>query len=139
VRTICAPESFTERKIIHLGLSDYAMLVKSACRDGTTPVSLRCLYSDRRNGARFRTTTCKEATLMKVKTLVIATAMIALATGGAFAQSGSGMSGASSGSTMSQPEAGSNKAAPTAKDSQKMEMQKDKSPASTNAGTAQEK
>jgi hypothetical protein len=76
---------------------------------------------------------------MKVKTLVIATAMIAMATGGAFAQASSGMSGGSSGSTASQPEAGSNKAAPTAKDAQKMEMQKDKSPASTNAGTAQEK
>ncbi len=79
---------------------------------------------------------------MKMKALVLATAVMAMATGGAFAQTGSGMSGGSSGSTgstMSQPEAGSNKAAPMAKDSQKMEMQKNKSPGSTNAGTSQEK
>ena len=75
---------------------------------------------------------------MKVKTLVLATAVIAMTTGGAFAQAGSGMSGGT-GSTMSQPEAGSNKGPPTAKDSQKMEMQKEKSPGSTNSGITQEK
>jgi hypothetical protein len=75
---------------------------------------------------------------MKMKTLLLATAVFAMATGSAFAQTSGGMSGGT-GSTTSQPEAGSNMAAPTAKDSKKMEMQKDKSPASTNAGTSQEK
>jgi hypothetical protein len=76
---------------------------------------------------------------MKMKTLVLATAMMAMATGAAFAQSGSGMSGGGTGSTVSQPEGGNNMAPPTAKDSKKMEMQKDKSPGSTNAGSSQEK
>jgi uncharacterized protein YdeI (BOF family) len=77
---------------------------------------------------------------MKMKTLLIATAVIVMATGGAFAQtSGSSGSMSNTGGTQSQPESGSNASAPTAKDSKNMETQKDKSPASTNSGTAQDK
>lgn len=74
---------------------------------------------------------------MKLKTLLLATAAIAMATGSAFAQAG-GMPDRT-GSTMSQPEAGSNKAPPTGRDSRNMEMQKEKSPGSTNSGITQEK
>lgn len=74
---------------------------------------------------------------MKMKTLLIATAVIVMATGNAFAQRSGGMS--NTGGTSSQPESGSNAAAPTAKDSKNMETQKDKSPASTNSGAAQDK
>jgi hypothetical protein len=76
----------------------------------------------------------KEATLMKVKTLLLATTVLAMATGGAFAQTSTPGAG-----TTSQPEAGSSMSQPTGKDAQKAQMQKDKSPASTNSGTAQEK
>jgi hypothetical protein len=67
---------------------------------------------------------------MKIKTLLIAAAVVAMATGGAFAQSsGTG----SSGTAMSQPSG----TGPTP--AQKAQMQKDKSPASTSSGAAQEK
>jgi hypothetical protein len=76
---------------------------------------------------------------MKTKTLLITTAMILTATGGAFAQSNGTMPNTATGGSRSQPEAGSNASAPTAKDSQNMEMKKDKSPASGGAGLSQEK
>jgi hypothetical protein len=64
---------------------------------------------------------------MKLKTLLLATAVIAMATGGAFAQSNSSQSG------MSAPSG----TGPTP--AQKVQTQKDQTPASTNSGTAQEK
>jgi hypothetical protein len=66
---------------------------------------------------------------MKIKTLLLATAVVAMATGGAFAQT----SGGTSGTGMSQPSG----TGPTP--AQKSQTQKDKSPASTNSGAAQEK
>jgi hypothetical protein len=66
---------------------------------------------------------------MKIKTLLLATAVVAMATGGAFAQSSSGASGTG----MSQPSG----TGPTP--AQKAQTQKDKSPGSTNSGAAQEK
>jgi hypothetical protein len=64
---------------------------------------------------------------MKMKTLLLATAVVALATGGAFAQSSGSQSG------MSAPSG----TGPTP--AQKVQTQKDQSPASTNAGVKQEK
>jgi hypothetical protein len=76
---------------------------------------------------------------MKTKTLLIATALILTAIGGAFAQTNGTMPNTATGGSRAQPEAGSNSSAPTAKDSQNMEMKKDKSPASPGAGLSQEK
>ena len=69
--------------------------------------------------------------------LLGATASWAQATGGAGGAGGPG-NGASSG-TMSQPDAGSSMSQPSGTDAKKMEMQKDKSPASTSSGSSQEK
>jgi hypothetical protein len=76
---------------------------------------------------------------MKKKTLLIATAMILTAAGSAFAQTSGDTPNTATGGSRSQPEAGSSSSAPTPKDSQNMEMQKNKSPASPNAGVSQEK
>ena len=76
---------------------------------------------------------------MKTKTLLIATAVMIMASGAAFAQqNGTGIN-TRTGGTRAEPEAGSNASAPTRKDSQNIEMQKDKSPASKNSGLSQEK
>ena len=69
-------------------------------------------------------------------TLVGATASWAQATGGA---GGAGGPASGSGSTMSQPESGSSMSQPKGSDAMKSQMQKDKSPGSTNSGTSQEK
>jgi hypothetical protein len=76
---------------------------------------------------------------MKIKSLLLATAVVVVATGGALAQQNGTATNTRSGSTRAEPEAGSNASAPTRKDSQNIEMQKDKSPASTNAGISQDK
>ena len=68
---------------------------------------------------------------MKINTLLLATAVVVMATGGAFAQTSSGAS--NSGGAMSQPSG----TGPTP--AQKSYTQKDKSPASTNSGATQEK
>lgn len=80
----------------------------------------------------------EQGTLMKIKTLLLATTVIAMATGGAFAQTSGGMSNGT-GNAMSQPESGSSMSAPKASDAKKSQMQKNQSPGSTNSGTAQEK
>jgi hypothetical protein len=87
----------------------------------------------------YRRSQLTQGDTMKTKTLLIATAMILTATGGAFAQTSGAMPNTYTGGSKAQPEAGSNSSAPTRKDSQNMEMQKDKSPASTNSGISQEK
>ena len=69
--------------------------------------------------------------------LLGATASWAQATGGA-GGAGGPSNGTPSG-TMSQPEAGSSMSQPNNADAKKMEMQKDKSPASTGSGASQEK
>jgi hypothetical protein len=71
--------------------------------------------------------------------LLLATAVIAVATGGAFSQTSGTAPNSATGGSVSQPESGSNMTAPTAKDSKNSEMQKEKSPASTNSGVSQEK
>jgi hypothetical protein len=76
---------------------------------------------------------------MKIKTLLLATAVVVMATGGALAQQNGTTTNTRSGGTRAEPEAGSNASAPTRKDSRNMEMQKDKSPASTNSGISQDK
>jgi hypothetical protein len=76
---------------------------------------------------------------MKTKALLIATAMILTGSGIAFAQTSGTVPNTATGGSKSQPEAGSNSSAPTPKDSKNMEMQKNKSPASPEAGVSQEK
>jgi hypothetical protein len=71
---------------------------------------------------------------MKMKTLILTTTLLAMATGGAFAQAGgatSGQGGAMSG------QSGVSGTGPTP--AQKAQTQKDKSPGSTDAGSKQEK
>jgi hypothetical protein len=70
-------------------------------------------------------------------TLIGATASWAQATGGS-GGAGGPANGTSSG-TMSQPEAGSSMSQPNSTDAKKMQVQKDKSPASTGSGASQEK
>ena len=76
---------------------------------------------------------------MKIKTLLLATAVVVMATGGALAQQNGTTPDTRSGGTRAEPEAGSNASTPTRKDSQNMEMQKNKSPASKNSGISQDK
>jgi hypothetical protein len=68
-----------------------------------------------------------------VLTVAGASASWAQATGGA------GGAGGPGNSQMSSPESGSNMSAPSSMDQKKMEMQKDKSPASNSSGASQEK
>jgi hypothetical protein len=68
-----------------------------------------------------------------VLTVAGASASWAQATGGA------GGAGGPGNSQMSSPESGSNMSAPSSMDQKKMEMQKDKSPASGGSGISQEK
>jgi hypothetical protein len=70
---------------------------------------------------------------MKLKTLALSAALLALATGGAFAQTGSSTGSQSGQSGMSAPSGTGQTPA------QKTQTQKDKSPASTDAGAKQEK
>jgi hypothetical protein len=65
---------------------------------------------------------------MKMKTLLLATALIAMATGGAFAQAGGAMSGQSGATTSG-----------TGPTPAQKTQQKDASPAKTDSGAKQEK